>query len=84
MTPICNNECTRDNCPFMTDPYNPNRRVCVKCGQDYFFRRNGLSNFFVMAGLLVCILLIMRALISNSPQTTDSEPEMPATVQSWQ
>ncbi len=82
MTPICNNECDRDNCPFRSDPYNPNRQVCVKCGRDYFFRRNGFSNFFVIATLVVCLLLVMKGVMSNHRQTTDSQPEMQTTVQS--
>ncbi|BAY47854.1 hypothetical protein SAMD00079811_54730 [Scytonema sp. HK-05] len=81
MTPICNNECEHDNCPFRSDPYNPNRQVCVKCGQDYFFRRNGFSNFFVIAALVVCLLLVMKV-VSNHRQTIDSQQQMQTPVQS--
>lgn len=81
MTPICNNECERDNCPFRSDPYNPNRQVCVKCGQDYFFRPNGFSNFFVIAALVVCLLLAIKV-VSNHRQTIDSQQQMQTRVQS--
>ncbi|MGH8001930.1 MAG: hypothetical protein ACREPR_21505 [Brasilonema sp.] len=80
---ICNNECDQGNCPFMSDPYNPNRQVCVKCGQDYFFRRNGFSNFFVIAALIVCLLLVIKVVMSNHSQSTNSQPETQADVQSW-
>jgi uncharacterized protein (DUF983 family) len=80
-SPICNNECTHDNCPFMSDPYNPNRQVCVKCGQDYFFRRNGFSNFLVIAAVLVCLMLVIQAVMSNHRQTIDSQFEIETPVQ---
>ncbi|MBW4633508.1 MAG: hypothetical protein KME30_16910 [Iphinoe sp. HA4291-MV1] len=80
---ICNNECDRDNCPFMSDPYNPNRQVCVKCGQDYFFRRNGFSNFFVIVALVVCLLQVIKVVMSNHRQTIEFQPETQTDVQSW-
>lgn len=81
MTPICNNECDQGNCPFRSDPYNPNRQVCVKCGQDYFFRRNGFSNFFVIAALVVCLLLVIKV-VSNHRQTIGSQQQMQTPIQS--
>ncbi|NJM71652.1 MAG: hypothetical protein HC862_16390 [Scytonema sp. RU_4_4] len=81
-SPICNNECDSDNCPFMSDPYNPNRQVCVKCGQEYFFRRNSFSKFFVITALVVCLLLVIQAVMSNHRQTINSQPETQADVHS--
>ena len=67
---ICNHECDRGNCPFMNDPYDANRQVCVKCGHEYYFRRNGFSNFLLVAALVVSILLMI-----NRSETTDSQPD---------
>lgn len=83
MIRISNNDCDRDHCPFRSDPYNPNRQVCVKCGQDYFFRRNSFSfsNFFVIAGLVVFLLLVIKV-VSNHRQTINSQHQMQNTTQS--
>jgi uncharacterized protein (DUF983 family) len=67
----------------MSDPYNPNRQVCVKCGQDYFFRRNGFSNFFVIVALVVCLLQVIKVVMSNHRQTIEFQPETQTDVQSW-
>ena len=76
---MCNHECDRGNCPFVTDPYNVNRQVCVKCGHEYSFRKYGFNNFLLVAALVICILLV----ISNHRQTTNSQPETQSTVQGW-
>jgi len=67
---ICNHECDRGNCPFISDPYNVNRQVCVKCGREYYFRRNVFSTFLLIAALGVSILLMI-----NRSETTNTQPD---------
>ena len=72
---ICNHECDRGNCPFMSDPYDANRQVCVKCGQEYYFRRNGFRNFLLFAALIACIIVMI-----NRPETPDSQSDVQPVV----
>lgn len=56
----CNHECEYGNCPFMTDPYDSDRQVCVKCGSDYSFRRFGWNNILFFAALIAAILMVIK------------------------
>lgn len=72
----CNHECEYGNCPFMTDPYDSDRQVCVKCGSDYSFRRYGWNHILFFAALIAAILMVIR-----NPEKSEPEIE-PVPVES--
>ena len=86
--PKCNDSQTRSedcfNCPFLPDPYNPDRLVCVKCGKDYTFNRLNSGNGFGSVLLLVLFAILMvialnsdaaRRLPQNRPLPQRGTPE---------
>lgn len=73
-SPICNHECNSGNCPFMADPHDNDRQVCLKCGQEYSFHRRSAGNLLLAIALLLSILMITR----NNPKTTEFPPKIPA------
>ncbi|NJL09552.1 MAG: hypothetical protein HC908_03145 [Calothrix sp. SM1_7_51] len=70
---ICNHECNSSNCPFMTDPDNRDRQVCLKCEREYSFRRGGFGNLLLAAVLVITILMINN----NNPKATEVRPKIP-------
>ena len=77
-SPNCDNhECDRGYCPFMTDPLDAYRQVCVKCGQDYSFRKYRLNTFLLLGALIGCIIL----LVNNHSQITEPQREIQPVAQ---
>lgn len=71
----CDRECNQSNCPFRTDPFDRYREVCVKCGQDYSFRRNGFLPFLILWAIAGVLLLTNDPSPKNESQL---EPESPS------
>ena len=65
----CNHECNSGFCPFMADPYNTNRQVCLKCGHEHSFQPRR-SSFWLIVALLASLFLML----SNNPKTEESTP----------
>ncbi len=60
----CDKDC--DRCPFVTDPYDPQRYVCVKCGKEYSFRSvDAITAAVVAVGILFILLLLYTDLRSQ-------------------
>ena len=64
----CNHECEYGNCPFMTDPYDSDRQVCVKCGSDYSFRRYRWNQILFFAALIAFILILTKNPEKSEPE----------------
>ena len=70
-SPNCDNrECDQGHCPFMTDPFDAYRQVCVKCGRDYSFRKYRFNTFLLLGVLITAIFL----LANNYWQKTETQP----------
>lgn len=71
----CNDrECNQGNCPFMTDPFDSYRQVCVKCGKDYSFRKYRFNTFLLLGMLIACILLLTNNRFQPTQSQSESQP----------
>lgn len=69
--------CDRDchNCPFLVDPYDPDRHVCIKCGREYSFRRGNLIHPLGLIVLTIIVVVLLEQMpkdSQNSHPTTQS------------
>jgi hypothetical protein len=71
----CNHECNSGFCPFMADPYNTDRQVCLKCGHEHSFKPRG-GNLWLIVALLASLFLMLN----NSPKTPESTPKNEAAI----
>ncbi|MBP0014142.1 MAG: hypothetical protein J7545_03255 [Roseofilum sp. SBFL] len=64
----CLTDCSQNYCPFVQDPKNPRRYVCLKCGlersldrrdRDYREDEGDRSSAAILALLSVIVLLIL-------------------------
>ena len=54
-------------CPFMMDPNDPQRYVCIKCGRDYSFRRADEATLFILIFVATfLVLLLLRDSVDRS------------------
>jgi hypothetical protein len=65
----CQQDCY--NCPFVIDPNDSQRYVCIKCGKEYSFRRFDALSLLM---LVLAALLIMVLFSSRSPDRSRQQP----------
>jgi hypothetical protein len=73
----CNKDC--ELCPFVVDPNNPQRQVCVKCGHSYTFEP---INAISVIAIIVLAILITFGLHKESHQNHQDVKTSPAVAQS--
>ena len=78
MSNNCNHECNQVHCPFKTDPCDPYREVCVRCGKDHSFRRGRIPIVLMMRLITVIVLLMNNPNLENKPQVPETQSPSPS------
>jgi hypothetical protein len=83
--PNCGQDCI--NCPFLPDPYDPNRYVCIKCKREYRFNSftSGSGWGALLLFLTIAILMALALTRDSPPQPGLNEGQLPQRGQpGWQ
>ena len=78
MSNNCNHECNQVHCPFKTDPCDPYREVCVRCGKDHSFRRGRIPIVLMMRLITVIVLLMNNPNLENKTQVPETQSPSPS------
>lgn len=55
----CSQDCNQGVCPFVQDPHDENRYVCLKCGLERSLERFSFGDFLVMFVTTFFIVLML-------------------------
>lgn len=58
----CAHECAQGHCPFVNDPQNPRRYVCLKCGLERSLDKYDNENPPVLALVFTAVIIFMLLL----------------------
>lgn len=76
--PHRSDSCREAPCPFETDPYNPDHRVCLRCGREVWFRSRLLTGSGTFVSVAVCTIFIFALMDQVSRQDAYPPEQLPS------